>query len=114
MVNFIVNLDNGFEFDGSVVKTDVDWCVIESMQSHASKYTPQYGFSRGMKEYGEDGWNATMSELKDNLLGMDAVHIVKSKDINKALIIDALAYLMFLKRKRTGKIKARGCANGRP
>ena len=26
----------------------------------------------------------------------------------------ALGYLMFLKRKRTGKVKARGCADGRP
>ena len=27
---------------------------------------------------------------------------------------EALGYLMFLKRKRSGKIKARGCADGRP
>ena len=27
---------------------------------------------------------------------------------------EALGYLMFLKRKRNGKIKARGCTDGRP
>ena len=27
---------------------------------------------------------------------------------------EALGYLMFLKQKRSGKIKARGCADGRP
>jgi hypothetical protein len=114
LVNFIADLDDGFEHDGSVAKTDADRCVIENMRSHASKSTPQYGFSRGMKEFGDDGWKATLSELRDNLLGMDAVHMINSKEIDKALSIDALAYLMFLKRKRTGKIKARGCADGRP
>jgi len=115
MVNFNADLDNGFESNRSVAaKTDADRCVIENMRSHASKSTPQYGFSRGMKEFGDGGWKATLSELKDNLLGMDAVHMVKSKEIDKALTIDSLAYLMFLKRKRTGKIKAWGCVNGRP
>ena len=84
------------------------------MRSHASKYTPQYGLSRGMKEFRDDGWKANLSELKDNLLGMDAVHMVKSKDIKKDLTIDALAYLMFLKIKIIRKIKARGCADRRP
>ena len=40
--------------------------------------------------------------------------MVKSKEIDKALSIDAPAYLMFLKRKRTEKIKAWGCADGKP
>ena len=30
------------------------------------------------------------------------------------LIKNGMTYLMFLKRKRTGKVKARGCADGRP
>lgn len=106
MMNFIANLDEGFEFDGSEIKTDADQCVIKSMRSHASKFTPQYGFVRGMKEFGKDGWKATMSELKDNLLGMDAVHMVISKEINKDLTIDALAYLICLKHNKTGNIKA--------
>ena len=97
MVNFIADLEDGFEQNGSVAKTDADRCVIESMRSHASKSTPQYDFSRGMKEFGDNGWKATLSELRDNLLEMDAVHMVKSKEIDKALTIDALAYLMFKK-----------------
>jgi hypothetical protein len=39
----------------------------------ASKSTPQYGFNRGMKESGELGFEATMKELDDNLIGMGAV-----------------------------------------
>jgi hypothetical protein len=36
----------------------------------ASKSTPQYGFNRGMKEFGELGLEAAMKELDDNLIGM--------------------------------------------
>ncbi|OEU05712.1 hypothetical protein FRACYDRAFT_258571 [Fragilariopsis cylindrus CCMP1102] len=38
----------------------------------ASKSTPQYGFNRGLKEFGALGYEATMKELDDNLLGMGA------------------------------------------
>ncbi|OEU08351.1 hypothetical protein FRACYDRAFT_250146 [Fragilariopsis cylindrus CCMP1102] len=38
----------------------------------ASKSTPQYGFNRGLKEFGAMGYEATMKELDDNLLGMGA------------------------------------------
>ena len=72
------------------------------------------GFNKGVKVFGMEGWEATKSELKENLLGMDAVEMVHQKDINPELCKKALSYLMFLKRKRTGKVKARGCANGRP
>ncbi|OEU23519.1 hypothetical protein FRACYDRAFT_233689 [Fragilariopsis cylindrus CCMP1102] len=39
----------------------------------ASKSTPQYGFNRGLKEFGAMGYEATMKELDDNLLGMGAL-----------------------------------------
>jgi hypothetical protein len=80
----------------------------------ASKSTPQYGFNRGLKEFGELGYQATVKELDDNLLGMGAVKMLKPSEINKTIRYEALNYLMFLKRKRCGKIKARGCADGRP
>ena len=56
----------------------------------------------------------TNIKLKDNLIGMDAVTFIKQSELDKELVIDALHYLMFLKRKRTGEIKARGCAKRRP
>jgi hypothetical protein len=80
----------------------------------ASKSTPQYGFNRGLKEFGELGYEATVKELDDNLLGMGAVKMLKLAEINKKIRFEALNYLMFLKRKRCGKVKARGCADGRP
>jgi hypothetical protein len=80
----------------------------------ASKSTPQYGFNRCLKEFGTLGYEATVKELDDNLLGMGAVKILEPNEINKNIRYEALNYLMFLKRKRYGKIKTRGCADGRP
>jgi hypothetical protein len=60
------------------------------------------------------GNEATVKELDDNLLGMGAVKMLKPSEINKNMRYEALNYLMFLKRKRCGKIKAQGCADGRP
>jgi hypothetical protein len=79
-----------------------------------SKSTPQYGFNRGMKEFGELEFEATMKELDDNLIGMGAVRMLEPNEVNKEVWCDALSYLMFLKRKRDGTVKARGCADGQP
>jgi hypothetical protein len=75
---------------------------------------PQYGFNRGLKEFGELGYEATVKELDDNLLGMGAVRILKPSEMKNNIRFEALNYLMFLKIKRCGKIKARGCTDGRP
>jgi hypothetical protein len=67
---------------------------------------------RGLKFFGEDGLKAVskeMQQLHDRKV-MDAKH---SRDLTPKERNDALAYLMFLKRKRCGKIKGRGCADGR-
>jgi hypothetical protein len=112
----------------SELKSDLGpyWALAHSCQAYvlntitsysnieASKSTPQYGFNRGLKEFGELGYEATVKELDDNLLGMGAVKMLKPSEVNKNIRYEALNYLMFLKRKRCGKIKARGCADGRP
>ena len=76
--------------------------------------TPQYGFIRGISAFGKAGYDATVSELSDNLIGMNAVKMLNKKQITSDVCINALSYLMFLKRKRTSDIKARGCADGQP
>jgi hypothetical protein len=102
------------------------WALAQSAQAYvlntiasysnieASKSTPQYGFNRGLKEVGSLGYEATVKELDDNLLGMGAVNMLAPSDVNKKIRFEALNYLIFLKRKRYGKVKARGCAGGRP
>jgi hypothetical protein len=72
--------------DGSIPKElDSDlgpyWTLAQSSQAYvlstivsysnieASKYILQYGFNRGLKEFGTVGYEATVKELDDNLLG---------------------------------------------
>jgi hypothetical protein len=45
---------------------------------------------------------------------MGAVRMLNPSEVNREIRFRALNYLMFLKRKRCGKIKARGYADGRP
>jgi hypothetical protein len=70
--------------------------------------------NRGLKEFGSLGYEATVKELDDNLLGMGAVQMLQPSKVSRNIRYEALNYLMFLKRKRCGKVKARGCADGRP
>ena len=62
--------------------------------------------------FGDEGQAATKKEIEENLLGMDAVNIVAPGDLNGKLCEKVLPYLMFLKCKRTGVVKLRGCCDG--
>ena len=44
---------------------------------------------------------------------MNALDTEDLKEIRREYLRAAMAYLMFLKDKRDGNIKARGCCNGR-
>ena len=81
---------------------------------HGLRSSPQYGFNRGMKEFGQSGYDATVSELTGNLIGIDAVEMLDKSRITSDVFMNALSYLMFLKRKRTDVVKARGCEDGQP
>ena len=89
------------------VPTQFDKIGTEQQQQHASKVIFQYRFHKGIKEFADKGREATKQELYKNLLGMDAVGMVKPHNLDKKRCINALTYLMFLKQKRTGKMKAR-------
>ena len=72
--------------------------------------TAQYNVKRGLKEFGQKGAEAVMSELKQ----LDDMSVLEpTSTLSPEQRHDALAYLMFLKRKRCGRIKGRGCADGR-
>jgi hypothetical protein len=60
-----------------------------------SKWTPQYGFNRGLKEFGQLGYEATVKELDDNLLGMGAVQMLKPSEISKNIVIIWIFNLTF-------------------
>lgn len=72
----------------------------------------QHSIKRGLKEFGEAGVDAVLKELQQLhdrkvLEPMDASQM--SREEKRA----SLQYLMFLKKKRNGVIKGRGCADGR-
>ena len=81
---------------------------------HGLRSTPQYGFNQGMKEFEQVGYNATVSKLSNNLISIDAVDMLDKTQITSDKYVNVLSYLMFLKKKRTGAVKARGCDDGRP
>jgi len=76
-----------------------------------SYLTQQMTTKEGLKIFGDRGKEALMKELQE-LLYRKIMHPVSEKSLTieqKA----ALRYLMFLKEKRSGEVKARGCADGR-
>jgi hypothetical protein len=63
-----------------------------------------------LKLYGEEGVDSLLVELKQL---HDRKVVEPKKLLTRAEKKAALQYLMFIKKKRCGKIKARGCADGR-
>ena len=74
--------------------------------------TEQMSAKRGLKVFGKDGADAIVSEM-NQLHIRKTIKPVQFKDLTREQKVQALRYLMFLKQKRCGKIKARGCADGR-
>jgi hypothetical protein len=112
---FTAGYSNGVK---QLARTHKYYCMVQQAveQYHnldASPVTPQYGVEAGLRIFKEEGTKAVLKELKqfDDLDVVSPIHPSKmtSEDIKRSL-----PYLMFLKRKRCGKIKARGCADGRP
>ena len=71
-----------------------------------------YPVEKGLKIFKKKGEDAVTGELKQ-LHDRNVVKPEMWKDLTLLQRKKALEYLMFLKEKRCGKIKARGCADGR-
>ena len=76
--------------------------------------TPQYVFKKGLDVFKDVGYDAILKELDKNLIGKNVLEMLPPMSITNDMMKMSLSYLMFLKRKLFGKIKARGCADGRP
>ncbi|KAG7363646.1 reverse transcriptase RNA-dependent DNA polymerase [Nitzschia inconspicua] len=74
--------------------------------------TAQMTANKGVKLFGVAGEQAIEKELRQ-LLTRDVMHGVDSQTLTREQRRAALRYLMFLKQKRCGTIKGRGCADGR-
>ena len=84
--------------------------IYVAQSSEATMATPQMPIRRGLKLFGSQGISAVKAELQQ----LHDLKVMEAKPLTTTQRQDALGYLMFLKRKRSGKIKARGCADGRP
>jgi hypothetical protein len=74
--------------------------------------TEQMSLKKGLKYFGKKGADAVVAELRQ-LDYRDVIKPVTRKDLTREQRKRALNYLMYLKEKRCGRIKARGCADGR-
>jgi Reverse transcriptase (RNA-dependent DNA polymerase) len=72
----------------------------------------QYSLKRGLKTYGQAAIDAVKKELKQ-LHDRRTMHPIRSSDLSHTEKRKTLPYLMFVKEKRCGTIKGRGCADGR-
>jgi hypothetical protein len=72
----------------------------------------QYNLKRGLKEFGKDEIIALGKEM-EQFHTQKVVKPVDSSKLSKVQKRASLRYLMFMSKKRCGKIKARGCADGR-
>ena len=73
--------------------------------------TPQMSLKAGLRTFGDDGMKAVEKEMRQ-LHDRYVMKPVHKNCLTPEQQKEALAYLMFLRRKRCGKIKGCGCADG--
>jgi hypothetical protein len=72
----------------------------------------QCSIKKALEVFGDDGKEAALSEMKQ-LHDIGVAEPKKANMLTQEEKSKSLNYLMFLKQKRSGRIKGRGCANGR-
>ena len=73
--------------------------------------TQQHNMKKGIKLFGDAGIDAVLKELQQ-LHDRKVLEPVNAKEMTNEEKQGALQYLMFLKQKRNGVIKGRGCVDG--
>jgi hypothetical protein len=71
----------------------------------------QYSIKRGLKVFGKEGEKAVTKELSQ-MHDMVVYTPVHAHELTREQKVQALESLIFLTKKRCGRIKARACANG--
>ena len=92
-------------------KNDVGETMLTTVEG-GPEDTAQMSMKKGLKVFGAGGY-ATVKQEMQQLHDQRVMQPVRRKDLSPAQKREALGYLMFLKKKRCGKIKGRGCADGR-
>ena len=79
--------------------------VSEYKNIDATLSTNQYGMKAGLRVFREARLAAVASEIRDNLHGRGVIEPVKKEQVTYEMRNKSLPYLIFLKRKRCGKLK---------
>ena len=91
---------------------DNEGAIAMTMTNEGSEETGQMSMKKGLKVFGEPGY-ATVKKEMQQLHDRKVMQSVNRKELSPSQKREALGYLMFLKKKRCGTIKGRGCADGR-
>ena len=86
--------------------------LLTGGKKQGDQSTEQMTLKKGLSVFGEDGRDAVRKEMKQ-LHDRDTIEPCVAASLSREQRKKALQYLMFLKRKRCGRIKGRGCADGR-
>ena len=97
---------------GSSPKEAFSYLMSQDYEDTYCFLTEQMTAKKGLKRFKEAGAKAIMDEL-EQIVYRRVMYGKHAKDLTREDKKAALRYLMFLKQKRCGKIKARGCADGR-
>ena len=88
------------------------FAALEQDSPIAGMTMTQYNLRAGIKKFGDRAMPSVEKEIKQ-LDDMDALDPDDPATLTKEDRKFAMAYLMFLKEKRDGTLKARGCCDGR-
>jgi hypothetical protein len=61
----------------------------------ATLSTPQYGFKKGLTIFGGPGYDATVKELDENLIGRDVIQMLQPNSVTYGMFSMLLSYLIF-------------------
>ena len=86
--------------------------MTDKMDDIITMVTEQMLAKKGLRLFGQDGANAIKKEL-EQLVYRCVMHGKHQGQLTRKQCKSALKYLMFLKQKQCGRIKARRCADGR-
>ena len=103
------------DYNAMITGIDVEHVFSSVAERHSNQIfnflMEQMSVIAGLKEFGEEGAASIMNEL-EQLLYRKVMVGSKASSLSSSQCKAALQYLMFLKEKRCGKVKARGCGDG--
>jgi hypothetical protein len=94
-----------------MVKDDFIFALMDA-DAQFSLLTEQMSLKRVLKHFKKMGLEALMAEMS-KLHYRKTIKPVFADSMTRQQKLQALRYLMFLKEKRCGRIKAHGCTDGR-